>query len=110
MPKLTAYSGATFALSLSCQDDAATAFDLTGYTARGSVRQSLTSATVTLDLSPTIPSPATGVIEINIADETTAAIDPGNYVWDVVLDEPGGGVVYLVGGSLILRPLATQAS
>ena len=110
MAKLTAYAGATFSLSLTCQDDAGDPVDLTGYTARGSVREKATSTTETLDLAPTIPTPSNGVILISVADETTAAITAGRYVFDIVLDTPTGDVVRVFGGTLLFKNQVTQAS
>jgi len=108
MAKLTAYAGSTFSLSLTCQDDAGDAVDLTGYSARGTVRESPTIGTVTLDLSPTIPTPADGVVSISVADEITAGITAGRYVFDVVLDTPAGDVVRILGGTILFKNQVTR--
>lgn len=102
------YSGQTLSLSLTCKDESGDPFDLTGYTARGSVRQTPQSSAVTLDLAPAIPTPANGVISISVADETTASVTPGLYYWDVVLDTPTGSVIYIAGGTAKFRQLVTR--
>lgn len=110
MSKLTAYAGATFSLSLTCQDSAGDPQDLTGYTARGSVRIKPNSESVTLDLAPTIPTPSNGVILILVSDETTAAITAGRYVFDVVLDTPEGDVIRIFGGTILFKNQVTKSS
>jgi hypothetical protein len=109
-PTLNAYSGATLSMSLTCLDDAGDPFNLTGYSARGQIRPAVGSSTVTLDLSPTIPTPANGVISISKTDESTAAIAAGIYYWDVVLDTPTGGVLPVAGGTVKFRQLVTRTS
>ena len=102
------HSGETLSMSLSCKDENGAAFPLTGYSARGQIRSSVTSSTVVLDLSPTIPTPANGVITINKTDEQTLAISPGTYYWDIVLDTPTGSVIFITGGTVKIRKLVTR--
>lgn len=99
------YSGETFSASLTCLDDLGDPFDLTGYTARAQVRLSPTSETVALDLAPTIPTPANGVILIEVE---TADVDPGIYYWDLVLDTPEDTIWQITGGTIKFRKLVTR--
>ncbi len=108
MVKITAFAGATFSLSLTCQDDGGSAVDLTGYSARGEVRRTSTNPAVVLDLSPTIPTPANGIVTISVSDETTTDIAAGDYVFDVVLDTPTGEVIPILRASLRFDTLVTK--
>jgi hypothetical protein len=100
------HAGETFTASFTCKDDAGAVVDLTGYTARSVVRPTPTSTTETLDLAPTIPTPANGIVTIDVE---TVGIDPGIYYWDIVLDAPNADVIYLSGGTFKFRPLVTRS-
>ena len=103
---LNARSGETLSLSFACEDAAGDAFNLSGYTARSLVKSQ--SGSLTLDLSPTIPTPANGIIEVEVDADLTAAVSPGAYVWDMVLDGPDSEVIWLCGGSITFRQIVTQ--
>lgn len=107
---LNFYSGETLSMSLTCKDSAGAVFPLTGYSARAQVRASATSSTVVLDLSPTIPTPANGIVVISKTDEQTAIVTPGTYYWDLVLDTPTGGVIFIAGGTMKFRKLVTRTA
>jgi len=107
---LNFYSGETLSMSLTCKDSVGAVFPLTGYTARAQVRSSTTSSTVVLDLAPVISSPSTGVITISKTDEQTAVVPPGSYYWDLVLDTPTGGVIFIAGGTVKFRKLVTRTA
>jgi hypothetical protein len=108
MTKINAYSGATLSLSFTAKDEDGDPVDLTGYTARAEVRPTISSSTLTLNLSPTIPTPANGVISISIADEVTALIEPGAYVWGLVLVTPAGGVIPIESGPIVFRQIVPR--
>lgn len=100
------YSGETFSASFTCLDDAGDAVNLTGYAARAQVRTTPTATTVTLNLAPTIPTPANGVILINVE---TLGIAAGIYYWDLVLDTPGAAdTIFITGGTIKFRNLVTR--
>lgn len=109
MTKVNAYSGATLSLSFTCKDENGDPVDLTGYTARAEVRPTVSSDVLTLDLSPTIPTPANGIISVNIDDAVTALIEPGAYVWGLVLETPAGGVIPIESGPIIFRQIVPRA-
>jgi hypothetical protein len=108
MTKVNAYSGATLSLSFTCKDENGDAVNLTGYTARAEVRPTISSSTITLNLSPTIPTPANGIISVSIADEVTALIEPGAYVWGLVLVTPAGGVIPIESGPIVFRQIVPR--
>ena len=106
---LNAYSGETLTISFSCKDEAGAAFNLTGYSARAKVRTTIASDSVALDLDPAIPTPANGIIAVSKTDEQTSAVPPGVYQWDLVLDTPTGGVIYIAGGTIKFRQIASRS-
>ena len=108
MTKVNAYSGATLSLSFTCKDENGAAVNLTGYTARAEVRPNISSSTITLNLAPTIPTPANGIISVIIADEVTASIEPGAYVWGLVLVTPAGGVIPIESGPIAFRQIVPR--
>lgn len=108
MTKINAFSGATLSLSFTCKDETGDPVDLTGYSARAEVRPTVSSEEVTLDLAPTIPTPANGIISVSISDEITAAIEPGAYVWGLVLETPAGGVIPIESGPIIFRQIVPR--
>jgi hypothetical protein len=100
------HAGETFTASFTCLDSAGAAVNLTGYTARAQVRTTPTSSTVLLNLAPTIPTPANGIIRINVA---TTGITAGIYYWDLVLDLPSSaGTIFITGGTIKFRDLVTR--
>lgn len=108
MTKVNAYSGATLSLSFTCKDENGAAVNLTGYSARAEVRPTISSETLTLDLAPTIPTPANGVISVSITDSVTALIEPGSYVWGLVLETPDGGVIPIESGPIVFRQIVPR--
>jgi hypothetical protein len=89
--------GTAFALSLACLDENRDAVDLTGYTAYGSMKTSATSDTVTLDLAPTIPTPANGIVVVNAS---TVGLTAGQYVFDVLI-KTGSNLPIKIGWGII---------
>ena len=100
------HAGETFTASFTCLDNAGDPVNLTGYAARAQVRATSTSSTVLLNLAPTIPTPANGIISINVA---TTGISAGIYYWDLVLDLPSSaGTIFITGGTIKFRDLVTR--
>jgi hypothetical protein len=108
MTKVQAYSGATLSLSFTCKDEDGDPVDLAGYTARAEVRETVSSDEVVLDLAPTIPTPANGVISIEVADTVTAAIPAGSYVWGLVLVTDEDKVIPIESGPLVFRQIVPR--
>jgi len=82
--------GATFGLSMTYKDANGTVINLTGYTARMQVRSKANASTTIVSLTS---SPAAGItlggaagtIVISISATSTAALEPGDYVYDLEL-------------------------
>jgi hypothetical protein len=78
LPIYEVYKGENISMSFTATLDGAP-YNLTGKTVQGVMRSSI-SGDVILDLSPTIPTPANGVIIINVS---TSSIPAGIYGADV---------------------------
>lgn len=109
MTKVQAYSGATLTLSFTCKDENGDPVDLTGFSARAEVRETISSDDVLLDLAPTIPDPTDGVILVDIADTETADIPAGSYVWGLVLVTDEDKVIPIESGPIIFRQIVPRA-
>jgi len=92
--------------------------NLTGYTARASIRPTADSSTVTASFTIAFdPDRATGRITISLTDsETTAIPTPGKttfeklakYQWDMELITAGGEVTRLLNGAVEVSPEVTR--
>jgi hypothetical protein len=102
-----AYTGANFefwigediTMSLTCLQSDGTAFNLTGYTAAGVLKINPSSA-VALNLVPTIPTPANGVVLVSV---NTAAVAAGVYGWDVQIKLGANAPIVIGYGTAKLR-------
>ena len=110
MTSIETHSGATLSLAFTCKDENGDPFDLTGWSARGAVRPFASSSTVTLDLSPTIPTPSNGVVLISKSKTDTAAVASGDYVWGLVLDGPSNALFPVAEGPIKFRTLIPRAA
>lgn len=109
MAKLYGWKGATFSASFTCKDSAGAVVNLTGYSARSHLRPSVSSSTLTLDMAPTIPTPANGIVSITITDENTDDIEAGTYYFDVLLDKASdGSVLHLADGTIQFKEQVTR--
>jgi hypothetical protein len=81
-PTTNLYIGDALSFSYTAKDADGDPSNLTGYTAIGAVKVSDRSEDVVLNLAPTIPTPANGIILIN---QETNDIEAGQYVMDVRL-------------------------
>lgn len=74
--------GSTFNSTVTVEGSDGLVFDLTGYTARGQIRKTYSSATA-IDFDTSITNPTLGEINIGLTAETTAQMKPGRYQFDV---------------------------
>jgi hypothetical protein len=92
--------------------------NLTGYTARASVRPSADSSTITANFTITFdPDRATGRITISLTDVETAGIPTvgktaydklAKYQWDMEIISAGGTVTRLLNGMVEVSPEVTR--
>jgi hypothetical protein len=95
-------------MSFTCKDENGDPVDLTGFSARAEVRPTISSDEVTLNLSPTIPTPANGIIVVDIADTVTATIPAGSYVWGLVLVTDEDKVIPIESGPILFRQIVPR--
>lgn len=74
--------GSTFTSTITVEASNGLVFDLTGYTARGQIRKTYSSASA-VDFTTSIADPESGEITIGVDAETTAEMKPGRYQFDV---------------------------
>jgi hypothetical protein len=96
---LDVWIGENISLTLTCKNADGTAFNLTGYTAAGVMRTNPTAA-VALDFVPTIPTPANGIVVINVS---TTGVAAGPYGWDVQIKQGANAPVVIGYGTVKLR-------
>ena len=87
--------------------------DLTGYSARGSIKKHWTSKkSITFIAEILVPETA-GEILIGLAPEQTTAIKPGRYWYDIEIytgssfDLPYGNILRIAEGQVIITPRVT---
>jgi hypothetical protein len=108
----TIEQGATLAKTLIWNDSTGSPVDLTGYTARMQVRQSVSSTTVLLELTSAdgeiVITPSTGTIVLNFPAATTAAITWRHGKYDLELESSTGIVTRLIEGQIDVSPEVTR--
>ena len=110
---------ATFVLSIVYNDTNGDPVDLTGYSARMMVKASHDTADV--DAVIDIDSDAGGTgdvsgiglddsgnISVVVAKAETTGLDPGDYVWDILLEDSDGRATRLIEGKAVVKPGVTK--
>lgn len=71
--------------------------DLTGYSVAGALKENF-RATDSVAFTATITDPAQGLFNIKLTDTVTASMDPGTWVYDIVLTDTSGLKTRLLNG------------
>jgi hypothetical protein len=104
--------GATLERNLTFRDGNGLLVNLTGFSAQMQVRPTVTSSTVTLELSTLnnriVLGGQAGTITLNVPATTTATLAPGDFVYDLELTSPNGVVRRLVEGKFKVKPEVTR--
>ncbi len=107
--------GATFNRTITWTDSAKNPIDLTSYTARMHVRTTVEAASTIIQLTTangriTLGNTAQtkGRITLLISATDTAALTPGQYVYDLELVSAGGEVTRLIEGNFVVRAEVTR--
>lgn len=106
---LTLWRGTTFGpVEITCKDSNGDVVDLTGWSVFAQVRAT-TGSHVVLDLEPSIPLGTDGKVTFGFTDEETIEIPHGEYVWDLVLEQPTGEKLGpILAGSFVVKTAVTR--
>jgi hypothetical protein len=84
--------------------------DLTGYTARGTIRKSYSSTTY-YPFAIAIPEPTNGKVELSLSSEVTGSIKAGRYLYDVeIIRTSDEQVTRIQEGQIEIMPGATSSA
>ena len=95
--------GADFTVEVGIFDDNNAAWDLTGYSVEAKIKKSYFSSTSTSFIA-TVSSTASGTVVLTLLVTTTAAMEPGRYLYDVVVSSSGGTKTRVIEGIVTLNP------
>jgi hypothetical protein len=109
----TIYQGASFDRTFTWQvGDPATLVNLTNYTGRMQVRSTIGAPTVVVELTTSngrmTLGGALGTIALAITPSDTAALAPGQYVYDMEMVSSGGEVTRLLEGRATVSAEVTR--
>ena len=104
--------GATLSLPIVWKDSSGTVINITGYTARMQVRQSVNSSTVLLSATTEngklVIDGSLGKVTISLSAADTAAITWHTGVYDLELVSSGGVVTRLLEGAVVVSREVTR--
>ena len=99
---------ADFTTTVTINDSAGSALDLTGYTALAMIRKTYQSTTATTFTSTFVSPRTTGQITISLTDTQTAALEDGRYVYDLVITNAAGSKTRVVEGIATVNPSVSR--
>lgn len=99
--------GTTYSVTITVTNDAGTARNLTGYTARSQLKKSYYSTSNTA-FTVSINNPSEGEIDLSLTATQTANLRMGRYVYDVELVSNTNAVERIVEGIITVYPEVTQ--
>ena len=100
--------GSDFALDLLVKESGS-AMDLTNYFGRGQLRSTHESTTVAASFTVQISNSTAGAIHVELGNATSAAMAPGQYVYDIEIFTNADGVVKrLMQGTATVNPEVTR--
>ena len=82
--------------------------DLTGYTGRSEMRKHSGSTTGITTFTVSFPDRTGGQVNIGLTTTQTAALKPGRYVYDLLIDDGNGSVDRVVEGMALVSQGATR--
>lgn len=108
---ITIEQGATYDTTFTWTNSAGSAVNLTGYTARLQIRESVDAASTLVSLTSSSGITLGGVagtVQVTISATATAALTPGRAVYDLELVSGGGVVTRLLEGAVRITPEVTR--
>lgn len=102
--------GADFITTVTVTNDNGDIVNLTGYTAHGQIRKHYTSTTA-YDITVSFDDDRTnGQLYLEVFRETTTAMEPGRYVYDVELTDATDVRSRLIEGIATVTPSVTRSN
>jgi len=100
--------GSDFSTNITINDSAGAALDLTNYTASAQIRKTYSSSSFT-DFTVVFDADRlTGKITLSLTNAQTSALNPGSYVYDVLISDYNTVKTRVVEGSVTINPMVTQ--
>lgn len=102
---ITIGQGSTYTDTVTVEQSAGVPVDLTGYSVRSQLRT--VDDVIVGTFACTVPTPANGIIERELAAVTTAALVPSlsvQHVWGIELTAPSGAIVPEIQGGALINP------
>jgi len=99
--------GADYSTTISLTDSNGDVLSLTGYTAAGQLRKTFGSSTVAATFT-TVLSAASGQVTLTLSDVTTASMEAGRYVYDVLITDGSGTKTRILEGQATLTPSVSR--
>lgn len=96
--------GTTFNTEIVLTDESGNLLDLSAYTANAQIRKWYTSSNV---VSFTV-SIGTGVVFLGLSANTSSSMEPGRYVYDVVVADGSNTITRIVEGIVTVTPRVTR--
>jgi hypothetical protein len=100
-------TGSTFGAIITVKGSDGLPLNLTGYTVASYIRKSYASRTH-IDFNATVYSYVGGQIRLSLTDESTHAIKPGRYMYDVEIQNSLGERLRVSEGIIIFTPQITK--
>lgn len=100
--------GSDFTAEIALVDENEEAYDLTDHTVLSSMRKNYASETA-IDFSTAINADATtGLLYITMPNTLTSTLEPGRYLYDVIVTNSLGSVTRVVEGIAVVTPGITR--
>mgnify|MGYP003352637453 CR=1 FL=1 len=99
--------GATFSTTINVEDTNGVAVNLSGYTANSQIRKSYYSTTAN-SFTATVTGTANGEITISMTAANTANLNPGRYLYDLLITAPDATKTRVVEGIIVVSPSITK--
>jgi hypothetical protein len=97
--------GATFATSITFNNEDGTAIDFSTYTGTAQMRKHYTSSNA---VSFTVGLTANGVVTLELTANQTSSLTAGRYVYDLEVSDTGSLVSRLIEGIVTVTPNVTR--
>lgn len=105
---LVIYKGDYVELFVTVKDNAGVAINLTGYTARASLKTTYSDSSP-VSFSCSIPTPTNGIVRIYLSSTASAALAAVEYIWDFeILNSTSDSRTYLTGDVVVYPQVTTS--